>query len=396
MGPLPLPNVVLLELGLAVVLVLLALDRGLWPVAVGVAVLGAGLALGRRRGRWITQWALVVLRYRTRSHTRTYTPASAADGAAELARRSTTGLVGAEDARVGLLRLLVPDLAVASRTDHEQRPIGLAWHAGTWTAAVLLDPVPEMVSPVSARTEVPLSGLAGCLQDRGVVLDGIQVLWHCYPGSSTLPAGAPALAAYHEVLGPLPAVARRSTWVMVRLDPRRCPEAVRERGGGVTGAHRALLGAVSRVRGVLDVAGLNSRVLDTDELLRAATSCAELGAAAAGDDEVGLQETWRGVTVGGVGHTSSALTGWTDGGLDVLTSVRALSSTVALALSPGGEDGSVGLRGVVRLSARTPGELRAAKELLARRAGDAGIGLTPLDGQQAEAVGATLPVGGTA
>lgn len=397
-GQLPLTNVVLLEVGAAVAVVLLAVDHALWPAAVAVgllALVGAGL---RWHGRWITQWTSIVVRYLVRPHQRQVEPTVPQDDSVDLARSGTTVLIGPEDARVALLRLLVSDLVVASTTDHETKPIGLAWHQGTWTAAVLVDPRPAMVSPVGAHTDVPLSSLAGCLQDRGVVLDGIQVVWHCYPGSSTLPPDSPALAAYHEVLGPLPAVARRSTWVAVRLDPRRCPEAVRERGGGVPGAHRALLGAVSRVRGALDAAGLNSRVLDTDELLRAALSCAELTGAAGRDQQVGLRERWNGVTSGGIGHSSYAISGWhgSPGGLDALTSVRALSTTVALALSPGTEAGSVGLRGLVRLSARTPGELSSAEVVLRERAAGSGVTLTPLNGQQAAAVTATLPVGGTA
>ena len=388
----------LLEVGGAVAVVLVAVDRSGWPLAVAAGVLALLVAGLRWHGRWITQWMSVVGRYLVRPHRRQVDPVVPQDDGADLARSGSTVLTGPGDARVALLRLLVDDLVVAGSTDHEQKPIGLAWHGGTWTAAVLVDPLPAMVSPVGAHTDVPLSALAGCLQDRGVVLDGIQVVWHCYPGSSTLPPDSPALAAYHEVLGPLPAVARRSTWVAVRLDPRRCPAAVRERGGGVPGAHRALLGAVSRVRGALDTAGLNSRVLDTDELLRAALSCAELTGAAGRDQPVGLREHWRGVTTAGTGHSSYAISGWqgSPGGLDALTSVRALSTTVALVLSPGTEDGSVGLRGLVRLSARSPGELGSAEAVLRERASSSGVTLTPLHGQQAAALACTLPVGGTA
>ena len=398
MGLLPLGNVVLLEVGAAFAVVLLAVSRALWPVAATVGVLALTAAGLRWQGRWITQWAAIVGRYLVRPHRRQVDLVVAQDDRAELARSGSTILTGPEDARVALLRLLVGDLVVASTTDREQKPIGLAWHHGTWTAAVLVDPLPAMVTPLVAHTDVPLAALADCLQDRGVILDGIQVVWHCYPGSSTLPPDSPALAAYHEVLGPLPAVARRSTWVVVRLDPRRCPAAVRERGGGIAGAHRALLGAVSRVRSALDAAGLNSRVLDTDELLRAAISCAELTAAAGRDQQVGLRERWGGVSAGGVGHSSYAISGWrgSPGGLDALTSVRALSTTVALALSLGTGDGTVGLRGLVRLSARTPGELDAADTLLRARAAGSGVVLAPLDGQQAAAVSATLPIGGTA
>lgn len=398
LGQLPVAKVVLLEIGAAVALVLLAVDAGLLTVATAVAVLAAGLALARWRRRWVTQWLAIVVRYVARSRSRRVGAAPPQDDRAELARRGPSTTVGPEDARVGLLRLFVDDLVLATSTDHEQHAIGLAWHQGTWTATVLIDPVPAMVSPVGAHTDVPLAALAGCLQDRGVVLDAIQIVWHCYPGSSTLPPDSPALAAYNEVLGPLPAVARRTTWVTVRFDPRRCPSAVRERGGGVAGAHRALLGAVSRVRGALDAAGLNSRVLDTEELLKASLSGAELTSAAGRGQEIDLRERWHGATAGGVSHASYAISGWrgSPGGLDSLTSVRALSTTVALVLSPGDGQGSVGVRGLVRLSAHTPSELGAATARLRETAQVSGVSLTPLDGEQADAVTATLPLGGSA
>lgn len=405
-GRLPVTNIVLLEVGAALALVLLTVDTGLAPASVTVVLLAAGVACTRWRGRWATQWTSIVVRYLARPHLRRVStpPAPAAAPPpgpalpAEPARRRAAAPVGPGDPRVGLLRLFVDDLVVAGRTDHEQRPVGLAWHRGTWTAVVLIDSTPAMVSPVGSNTDVPLTALAGCLQDRGVVLDAIQVIWHCYPGGSTLPPDSPALAAYLEVCGSLPAVARRTTWVTVRLDPRRCPSAVQERGGGVLGAHRALLGAVSRVRGALDDAGFDSRVLDTEELLRAGLSGADLAGAAGRGREVGLRESWRGATAGGVGHSSHAISGWrgSPGGLASLTGVRALSTTVALALSPGDSDDAVGLRGLVRLSARSPSQLRAADARLRQLARGSGVRLTPLHGQQAAAVTATLPLGGTA
>lgn len=391
-------NVVLLELGLALALVLLTLDTGLLPIAIAVVAVLALITLSRWHGRWVTQWAAIVVRFAARTKDRRVPSPLAQDDSAALARRSASTPVGPEDARVGLLRLFVDDLVVATSTDHEQQPIGLAWHRGTWTAAVLIDPQPAMVSPVGTHSDIPLEALAGCLHDRGVVLDTVQVIWHCYPGSATLAPDSPALAAYHEVLGPLPAAARRTTWVTVRLDPRRCPEAVRERGGGVSGAHRALIGAVSRVRGALGAAGMDSHALDADELLRAGLAGAELSSAAGRGQEVGLQERWRGATAGGVGHASFAVTGWhgAPGGLSALTGVRALSTTVVVALSPGEDDGAVGVRSLVRLSDRTPSGLAAAAGRLRSAAGSTGVRLAPLNGQQAAGIAATLPLGGTA
>jgi type VII secretion protein EccE len=412
LGALPVANLVMLEVAVAIGLVLLAINTKLVYVAIGIAVVGLLVAAIRWRGRWFTQWIGLTIRYAFRSHARMSKPTKpvSIEGIAET---DVTPVTGPDDPRVALLRLAVPDLVVAHGTDHERRPLGLAWHDGTWTAVLLVDPAPGLVTQLGGAPNLPLGALAPCLEDRGVVLDAIQVIWHCYPGSAALPPNSPALASYMELLGPLPAAARRTTWVAVRLDPRRCPAAVRERGGGVLGAHRALIGALSRVRNALESRGVPTRPLDPDELLKAGISSAELTGALhvpaqqtngfAGPTptpRAKLTERWTGVTVAGIGHASYAITGWSRGkpatSLNSLTGVRALSSTVAVSISPGAEDNQVGMRGLVRVSARTPGELEYADERLSAISDRLGITLTPLRGLQVAGLAATLPLGGRA
>jgi type VII secretion protein EccE len=405
LGALPVANVVVLEVGVAIGLLLLAIDLELKWVAIGVAVFALLVAFLRWNGRWFTQWIGLTLRYAFRSHSRV---SRAADHVSveSLAEAEGSTVTGPDDPRVGLLRVIVPDLVVAHAVDHERHPLGLAWREGTWTAVLLVDPAPALVSQVGGAPNLPLGALAPCLEDRGVVLDAIQVIWHCYPGSAALPPNSPALASYLEVLGPLPAAARRTTWVAVRLDPRRCPAAVRERGGGVVGAHRALIGALSRVRNALESRGVPTRPLDPDELLKAGISAAELTAAAGSTTSdgspmrIGMRERWTGVTAAGVGHASYAVTGWPRGkaatSLNALTGVRALSATVTMSISPGSEENQVGLRGLVRVSARTPRELAYADERLTAIADRLGITLTPLRGLQVAGLAATLPLGARA
>lgn len=410
LGLLPVTNLVVLEVAVAIGLVLITIDLDLVYVAIGVAVIGLVVAAIRWRGRWFTQWIGLTVKYGFRSHARVTKPTNPIS-IESIAAEEGTPVTGPDDPRVSLLRLAVPDLVVAHGTDHERRPLGLAWHEGTWTAVLLVDPAPALVSKVGSAPNLPLGALAPCLEDRGVVLDNIQVIWHCYPGSAALPANSPALASYMEVLGPLPAAARRTTWVAVRLDPRRCPAAVRERGGGVIGSHRALIGALSRVRNALESRGVPTRPLDPDELLKAGISAAELTGGLArpqvgpqgqpgAQHRVRLTERWTGVTAAGIGHASYAITGWSRGkgalSLNALTGVRALSSTVAMSISPGGEDNQVGLRGLVRVSARTPGELEYADGRLNTISDRLGITLTPLRGLQVAGLAATLPLGGRA
>jgi type VII secretion protein EccE len=392
LGPLPMVNLVVFEIGLAVGLALLAVTTALWWAALVMLLVAVPLALGRRHDRWLVQWIGVTAGYLVRSHGRSVTgPDPVAAG------NPQQPAVGSDDPRLALLRLLLPDLIVAQGADHQREPLGLVWHRNTWTAVLEVDAAPSMITPVGGAASFPLSAVASCLEHRGVALDAIQVIWHCYPGSAALPSSSPALRSYLEVLGPLPVAARRTTWVAVRLDPRRCPTAVAERGGGVTGCHRALIGALARVRSDLEARGVSTRPLDADQLVRAGISAAELSAVAGTGQPVTLNEGWTAVTAAGVGHASYAITGWGTKGathnLNALTGVRALSTTLSLTLSPGADGSEVGLRGLVRVSARNLTELEAADGRLQAVSGRLGVTLRPLRGLQVAGLAATLPLG---
>jgi hypothetical protein len=67
-----------------------------------------------------------------------------------------------------------------------------------------------------------------------------------------------------------------------------------------------------------------------------------------------------------------------------------------MSISPSSDDGQIGLRGVVRLSARNPRELESADQRLHSISERLGVTLTPLRGLQISAFAATLPIGGTA
>ncbi|MFD2422298.1 type VII secretion protein EccE [Amycolatopsis pigmentata] len=390
-------NVVVLEVGFAIGLILLAINTRLLYVGTGVLAVALIIAILRWRGQWFTQWVRLTLRYSFRTHDRVVKPPPPTTDPVAAEKDTVTG---PEDVRVSLLRLVVPDLVVAHGIDHERERVGLAWHEGTWTAVLLVEPMPALITQAGGAPSLPLSSLAPCLEDRGVVLDSIQMIWHTYPGSAALPSESPALSSYMEVLGPLPAAARRTTWVAVRLDPRRCPAAIRERGGGVVGAHRALIGALSRVRNALESRGVPTRPLDPEEVLRAGISAAELSAVTGNSARVAMKEHWTSVTAAGIGHASYAITSWPKGKiantLNALTSVRALSATVAMSISPSDDEGQVGLRGVVRLSARNRRELDTADGRLNTLADRVGVSLTPLRGLQVEGLAATMPIGGTA
>ncbi|GAA4941178.1 type VII secretion protein EccE [Actinomycetospora succinea] len=375
LGRIPLVAIVVVEVGLAVAVALVAVDRRLLPLA-GV-VLSAGLLVGllRVRRRWLVQWIGLALRFRVR-----------------VRERESEQLTDDVDPRLRTLRLLTGDLTVARTRDHDGREVGLLGHGGGWSAVLALDATDGdggALVPGDAAS-FPLAALAGCLADRGVVLDAVSALWHCRPVDDDTPAAA----AYREVLGSLPALSRREAWLVVRLDPARCPDAVAERGGGVLGAHRAVVGALARIGRVLADHGTPVRPLAADEVLDAATEAADTGTAATDR----LVEYWKAVVVGDVGHAAYAVTGWpTDGTPDRLTGLTATTGrtcTLALTLEPDPRSGdSVGLRGTVRLTADTPEALEETGRELVARGHALGVALDALDGQHAAGLAATLPLG---
>jgi type VII secretion protein EccE len=376
LGRVPLVAIVVVEVGLAVAVALVAVDRRLLPLA-GV-VLSAGLLVGllRVRRRWLVQWIGLALRFRVRVRERE--PEQVADDV---------------DPRLRTLRLLTGDLTVARARDHDGREVGLLGHGGGWSAVLALDPEGAdggaALVPGDAGADAatfPLAALAGCLADRGVVLDAVSALWHCRPVADDTPAAE----AYREVLGALPALSRREAWLVVRLDPARCPDAVAERGGGVLGAHRAVVGALARIERVLADHGMPVRPLAADEVLDAATEAADTPGHGGR-----LVEHWKAVVVGEVGHCAYAVTGWPSDPerLTGLTATTGRTSTLALTLEPDPRPGTVGLRGTVRLTADTPEALEDCGRELVARGHALGVALDALDGQHAAGLAATLPLG---
>jgi len=391
-------GILVVEVGLAVALGLVALGPGLLPLA-GV-VLSAALVAGlvRARGELVGTWAVLALRHRFRAR-----DAPAADGAAADPDedREAGGLdLGPLDAALG-------EVVVVDGRDHDGRRVAFAGgDDGTWSAvlvpdaeqlALLLDPSPAgpEAGPVGG---FPLAALAGTLSDRGVVLDALTVVRHVRPGG----VDSPARQAHREVLGPLADAAHRSAWLVVRLDPDRCPGAVAERGGGVLGARRALVGALARISRVLADRDLPVQPLDREGLRDAVATAAATDLDAASGSG-GVTERWDAVVVGEVGHatwdaTDLRIPSGTRLDLDDLMSPDA-ATTVALALRPdqadpgGGPTVAVAAR--VRVSARTPDELAAAGRAVVAAGRARGLRLEPRHGRQAAALRATLPYGGS-
>lgn len=388
-------GIVVVEAGLALGLVLLTLDRGLLPLAGVVLALALLAGLVRVRGELVATWPALALRHRwRRGHRHRGTPAGA--GPLDL---------GALDAALG-------PLDVVDGRDHDGRPVALVGgEGGTWSAVLAPDrrELPPLLDPPGPG--FPLEALAATLSDRGVVLDALVVVRHVRPPASP----SVAREAHREVLGPLGDAARRAAWLVVRLDPARCPGAVAARGGGAIGARRALVGALARIGRVLGDHGVPARPLDREDLrdaLALAAACdLDPGSSPTAPRAATVDRRFGTVVVGEVGHCGWAVSALPDdsggaGGngaagpvldLDDLVAPDA-PTTVALALAPD-DDGTHDSRPAatvavtVRVSGRTPDEVAGAGRDLRARARAAGVRLDPLHGRQVEALVATLPLG---
>ncbi|MCD2192517.1 type VII secretion protein EccE [Actinomycetospora endophytica] len=379
-GPVRIGGLLVVEVGLAVALGLLALGAGL-PVAGIVLSVALVAGLVRVRGELVGAWAVLALRHRLRTRETSTDPAAA----------------DADGLDLGPLDPAVGEVTVVDDRDHDGRPVAVAGaDDGTWSAVLVVDPDEQPLlidAPWSGG--FPLAALAGTLTDRGVVLDALTVVRHVRPGG----ADSPARQAHRQVLGPLADAAHRSAWLVVRLDPDRCPGAVAERGGGVLGARRALVGALARIGRVLAEADLPVRPLDRDGLRDAVAT-----AAAADLDRApgGVTERWDAVVVGEVGHATWAATDLAVApgarlDLDDLVAPDAVT-TLALALLPDQAlpdgDAAVGVAARVRVSARTPEALIDAGAAVVGAARARGMVLEPLHGRQVAGLRSTLPLGG--
>ena len=233
--------------------------------------------------------------------------------------------------------------------DHEQSDgttVGLSWDGETLTSLIRVDQAPpalHVLSPggaVSGPT-VPVGVLADCLRTFDVALQSIDVISH---GRRATGHGHVA-AVYDSVLGSLPAVAHRSAWVVVRLDPTRCPDAVLARGGGWDGALRAATVATQRVTNRLRDTGLTASTTTASDMVNAV---AELAGGVSLD---ALEETWaacrsRRMQLRSYGIDPASCTAE---GLASLWTLPSGSTTVALSLRREEQRDGVELRGIVRM-----------------------------------------------
>ena len=253
--------------------------------------------------------------------------------------------------------------------------IGFRWDGRTLLSVLQIEENPQALTvmepgmTVSGET-VPVHALLECLQQFDITLDSIDVL-----SQGARSYGRTEVAAvYDAVLGPLPAIAKRTVWIVIRLDPTRCVDAVRRRGGGREGIVRTATTATRRVANRLTEAGLRSRFLTASEISQATNQLAD------GVDLATVDESWWSCREGRFRLRSFAIKPamLTTGGLGLLWTIPSYSTTVCLSLRRD-QRARTQIRGVVRFDTHSRAHINLR-------------GLTHLRGFQFSALNATLPV----
>lgn len=342
---------------LALVLLVLAAQAGL-PVlaaAVPVAVALVVLAWGRRRGRWLSEWVAVYVRYRTRRHR-----IEPAEGAAELlalaapgSRMSTVDVEGVACAVVvdaaGMCALLeLGDQAVMPAR---------AWHPLPSPAALL---------PAPAADTPPVR---------------VQLLLHANAANGS----SPATSSYRQLTGGRLLANERAVL---------CVRVHRAEGWSEADLERALTGALRKVRAKLG--DVPHRPLGDVAALRA------LAEAAGHDGTAPAQEGWSALHIGGLYSTAYAVERWPMPHPDPAHALlprllRLPATTVSVALTAGPwTDGGTQLQAdlTVRLTAPDHTSLANAGTALRQVLATEHAQARRLDGQQFDGLLATLPLAG--
>lgn len=219
---------------------------------------------------------------------------------------------------------------------------GLRWDGTLLTTMLRIDPPPDTLTllrrgSLSTDQLLPLNEIAACLRQYDVELHSVDVISTGTRTASTeavisgyAASIAPLGRLYDEILGPLPAIAHRTMWLVLRLNPLDNAKAVDNRGGGPEGALRSALVATRRVANRLAGHGITASILTTTEMTTA------------------LRELTRGIPVpefvenpDNLEHNGIHLTSYqidpqlfNSDGLAKIWSVRSLATTVAVRLQP--------------------------------------------------------------
>ncbi|MGO4615613.1 type VII secretion protein EccE [Nocardia sp. 2YAB30] len=263
---------------------------------------------------------------------------------------------------------------------------GMRWDGAHLITMLRIDAPPRFVtllspSGLSSGDKVPLPELARCLSQFDIDLASIDVI---STGARTSDAG-PVARLYDQILGPLPAVAQRTVWIVLRLNPLANVGAVDRRGGGSTGTLRSGIVATRRVANRLAARGLTASVLSAAEM----TAVVHQLTRGASLDQ--LRETSQGLEHDGIYSTSyrMALEALGPRGFADVWATQSLATTMTVRLRRAAADGTpaqsagsapIAVSATVRFDTRhEPAEVSAP-------------GLIPMPGKQYRALLHSLPI----
>jgi len=381
-GSLPLIRLILIEAAAALAAVPFLLHKPMVIAGTGpFALLAVVGALGGSRGRWLGA--------ARRVH-------------ADFKERQTQLRPASGESALAPLRETFPALRTATVATRGGEPVGVIGDGTFLTAVIQLDARSEPLREPRQAHPLPVGAVASALSDTQVPVASVQLISHTRPAPAPhLPRQSLSARSYQTLGGDVPA--QRTTWAAVRLDPEHAQGAVEARGGGQTGAQRALLTAVQRVASHLEGAGFEATILSEPELITAlGTACmvTQVAVNPAASAHRRTEETKRYWRCDGGWHT----TYWLDRPptlsertspdfFAAVGSLPALATSVAVNLTKGTGD-AVAFSCFVRIAAGSENQLTEAGKALEQQAGKAGAGLTRLDGEQLPGLVATVPLGG--
>ena len=192
---------------------------------------------------------------------------------------------------------LTDTLVVSGARPREAPGIGVPVPSGVLVTTIRVRPPSPAVryldrtgrdSGPGAELSLAPEPLAACLAQFDIALHSIDIVVHTRSEDVT----GPVSRSYANTLGPIRTSPQTSTYVLIRLDPRDCPEAITRRGGGAEGTARALAVATRRVAARITEQGLAADILSADD------ASGVLRELAAGQDPAKLRESWDHVRSG--------------------------------------------------------------------------------------------------
>ncbi|MCA2210229.1 type VII secretion protein EccE [Nocardia rosealba] len=155
---------------------------------------------------------------------------------------------------------------------------GVRWDGRCLVTMLRVDSPPDTLTlldrgSLSTDQVLPLTEIAHCLRQFDIALDSIDVVSTGTRTTSTdavltgyAAQVAPLGRMYDQILGPLPAIAQRTMWIVLRLDPLANAEAIANRGSGHEGTLRAAIIATLRVANRLATNGIKAAILTSADM----------------------------------------------------------------------------------------------------------------------------------